>query len=470
MATLYLRCGTGVSSFVIHSKSNSAYQKTVTATSYTAYTGFSANSKDAYISDIVYKSGYSGATIYSSTTGTEWSAGSDPYISLATYSTRYAEVRASYSPPTSYWVRCEVGYGLNSFTYLRNTTSGTGTSTTLANINVGSGGYLYLQGFSFASGYTYPVTVTTSNPSSTWTIDGPSTTAYYRQVDPPSSGGTRSVMLTATYNPQYSHAVNYYSQGSYLFADSWSDSSQTIDGRSLSGYTPTRSGYQFLGWDTSSAASHVVYSYPSNIWEDAANVSLYAVWKRLTDHAVRYYNGTTLFYTDSWSDERDYITGRSVYSGTPTRQGYIFQYWQSSSGNKYGSGYSTSITEDLSSVDLNAVFKSTAIELFQWTSNDAVKIAKDQPFSNITADKWKEMHQKILDCGHSHSYTQVFRGDTFTASLFNAAVTDISSLPGCGTLPGSKSTGNQIMASYFSANSASLKSALNAAINYHNNN
>lgn len=206
MATLYLRCGTGVSSFVIHSKSSSAYPKTVTATSYTAYTGFAANSSDAYISDVVYKSGYSSATIYSSTTGTEWSVSSDPYISLGTYSTRYAEVRAT-SSPTVYRVSCSSGTGISKFTYLNSTTSGTGSTVTSAGVNVGSsGGYLYLKDFTFESGYGYPVTVTCSNPSNTWTIN--SSTTGDRYISPPSSGGTRSATLTAT--PKTSYTLTCY--------------------------------------------------------------------------------------------------------------------------------------------------------------------------------------------------------------------------------------------------------------------
>lgn len=207
MATLYLRCGTGVSSFVIHSYSSSSYPKTVTSTSYTAYTGFAANSSDAYISDVVYKSGYSKATIYSSTTGTEWSVSSDPYISLATYSTRYAEVRAS-GGSTTYSVKCSAGTGISSFTFLKNTTSGTGTTAVSVTANVNSSsGYLYLKGFSFESGYGYPVTVTCSNPSNTWTIS--SSTTGDRYISPPSSGGTRTATLTATKSQPETYKIHF---------------------------------------------------------------------------------------------------------------------------------------------------------------------------------------------------------------------------------------------------------------------
>lgn len=200
MATLYLRCGTGVSSFIIHSKS-SGITKTVTATSYTAYTGFAATTSDAYVSDVVYKSGYSSATIYSSTTDSEWSVSSDPYISLGTYSTRYAEVRATSSPPTVYRVSCSSGTGISKFTYLNSTTSGTGTTVVSTATNVGSGGYLYLKDFTFENGYGYPVTVTCSNPSNTWTIN--SSTTGDRKISPPSSAGTRSATLTATQKTSY---------------------------------------------------------------------------------------------------------------------------------------------------------------------------------------------------------------------------------------------------------------------------
>ena len=101
----------------------------------------------------------------------------------------------------------------------------------------------------------------------------------------------------------------------------------------ISSTTPTRSGYTFEGWSTSSSATTVNYdpgdSYTfSRTYSQSASVTLYAVWERITYTITYNSNGgsgtmspTTKYYGES-------VTLRA---NTFTRTGYRFSGWATSS-------------------------------------------------------------------------------------------------------------------------------------------
>ncbi len=74
----------------------------------------------------------------------------------------------------------------------------------------------------------------------------------------------------------------------------------------LSSSTPTRSGYNFKGWGTSSSATNVSYK-ASATYTSNANLSLYAVWElaeitlTVTNTTSYYYNGGSLYSRSSGS-------------------------------------------------------------------------------------------------------------------------------------------------------------------------
>mgnify|MGYP001623005828 CR=1 FL=1 len=101
----------------------------------------------------------------------------------------------------------------------------------------------------------------------------------------------------------------------------------------ISSTTPTRSGYTFEGWSTSSSATTVNYdpgdSYTfSRTYTQSASVTLYAVWERISYTITYNSNGgsgtmspTTKYYGES-------VTLRA---NTFTRTGYRFSGWATSS-------------------------------------------------------------------------------------------------------------------------------------------
>ena len=92
------------------------------------------------------------------------------------------------------------------------------------------------------------------------------------------TGADGLLIGTYTVSAKTSYAVTYNANGG-----SGAPSSQTKwynENLTLSATTPTRTGYKFLGWATSSTATSASYQ-PSASYTSNAALSLYAVWKPL---------------------------------------------------------------------------------------------------------------------------------------------------------------------------------------------
>ncbi len=97
----------------------------------------------------------------------------------------------------------------------------------------------------------------------------------------------------------------------------------------LSSTKPTRSGYTFKGWATSSTATSATYqaggSYTSN-----ANVTLYAVWSQNPVTYTVSYNANGGSGAPSSQTKTQNVT-LTLSSTKPTRSGYTFKGWSTSS-------------------------------------------------------------------------------------------------------------------------------------------
>ncbi|MBP3697665.1 MAG: bacterial Ig-like domain-containing protein [Clostridia bacterium] len=109
----------------------------------------------------------------------------------------------------------------------------------------------------------------------------------------------------------------------------------------LSSTVPTRTGHTFLGWSTSSTATSATYQPGGNFIANA-DTNLYAVWKTNTYTVTFNTNGGTC------STANKTVTYASTYGTlpTPTRIGYTFNGWYTSSsgGAKITSSTDVSIT------------------------------------------------------------------------------------------------------------------------------
>lgn len=136
------------------------------------------------------------------------------------------------------------------------------------------------------------------------------------------------------------------------------------------------------------------------------------------------------------------------------------------------------ITDD---TDFYAVWTKN-IGLFYWDgktgATDSSIIAKGLPITNLTAERWNRLREKILAVATAranatainkiNAISTVQPTDTLTANMFNDIREAIALLEGSTTLPNKVKSNEPVLASYFNG-ATSLKSALNAAITAWNN-
>lgn len=135
---------------------------------------------------------------------------------------------------------------------------------------------------------------------------------------------TKSVSFSVTVPAWISYKITYNANGGSGAPGSqtkWKDQTLT-----LSSTKPTRTGYSFLGWSTSSSATSATYSAGGSYTANAA-ATLYAVWKANT-YAVKY-NANGGSGAPS-SQTKTYGVTLTLSSTIPTRTNYNFKGWGTS--------------------------------------------------------------------------------------------------------------------------------------------
>ena len=181
---------------------------------------------------------------------------------------------------------------------------------------------------------TYTFSISSSEPSRTgysfrgWSTSSSASSASY------SPGGTITLSQGATSATLYAvwriraYTVSYSANGgSGAPGDQTKTYGVTL---TLSSTTPTRSGYTFQGWATSSSGG-VSYS-PGGSYTSNSSITLYAVWSENapTTYSV-YYNANGGSGAPSSQTKTQGVT-LTLRTGIPTRSGYTFQGWGTSSG------------------------------------------------------------------------------------------------------------------------------------------
>lgn len=109
----------------------------------------------------------------------------------------------------------------------------------------------------------------------------------------------------------------------------------------ISSTRPTRTGYNFLGWSTSSTATSASYQ-PSGSITISANTTLYAVWQQIT-YTVSYNKGSSGTGTNTTATKY-YGTALTLKGAIFTRTGYTQTGWSTSDGGSMAYGLSASYT------------------------------------------------------------------------------------------------------------------------------
>lgn len=135
---------------------------------------------------------------------------------------------------------------------------------------------------------------------------------------------TKNVTFNVTVPAWTSYKITYNANGGSGAPSAqtkWKDQTLT-----LSSTKPTRTGYSFLGWSTSSSATSATYSAGGSYTSNSA-ATLYAVWKANT-YTVKYdANGGT---GAPGNQTKTYGVNLTLSSTKPTRTNYNFKGWGTS--------------------------------------------------------------------------------------------------------------------------------------------
>lgn len=151
---------------------------------------------------------------------------------------------------------------------------------------------------------------------------------------------TKTINLTVSVPAWTSYAIKYNANGGTGAPGNqtkWKDQTLT-----LSSTKPTRTGYLFLGWSTSSTATSATYTAGANYTANAG-ATLYAVWKANTYTVTYNANGGT---GAPATQTKTYGTTLTLSSTKPTRANYTFKGWATSasatvSAYSAGASYTT---------------------------------------------------------------------------------------------------------------------------------
>ena len=175
---------------------------------------------------------------------------------------------------------------------------------------------------------------------------------------------------------------------------------------------PTRTGYIFKGWSTSSTATKASYQ-PGDNYTSNSNVTLYAVWEKIQYNISYDANGGS----GAPSDQSKYYDSTiTLRSGKPTREGYIFKGWSTrstalSADYQPGASYSSN-----SNLTLYAVWEQIKCYVY-YNANGG---------SGAPFEQWKYYDSTLV----LRSGTPIRVGYTFKGWSTSSTATSASYMPG----------------------------------------
>ena len=212
--------------------------------------------------------------------------------------------------------------------------------------------------------------LTDTTSGGTVTIKGLSVgTAVVKATARDGSGVTKTFTVTVKTDVVYnSFTLQYYANGGSGAPTSFSDSStDSYYDTTVSTVKPSKSGYDFLGWSTSSSDTSADYKPGDTIRLYPGTTKLYAVWKAQTDYWYLYYDAGE--GSGAPAAQKKLVTSGAasatftISSTKPVREGYEFLGWTKTSGSSTASFQpGGSITIYSTPTTLYAVWKETVTE------------------------------------------------------------------------------------------------------------
>ena len=235
---------------------------------------------------------------------------------------------------------------------------------------------------------------------------------------------TKTVSFSVSVPAWTSYAIKYNANGGSGAPGNqtkWKD--QTL---SLSTTKPTRTGYTFLGWSTSSSATSATYSAGGNYTANSA-ATLYAVWKAIT-YTVKYNaNGGS---GAPGNQTKTYGKTLTLSSTKPTRTNYNFKGWgTSASATTVAYAAGGSYTKN-AAITLYAVWElaytKPRITNVSVTRCDSSGTATDEGQNGLVSFKWacdKTVSSIVIK--HKLSSSSTWTSTTVTASGTSGTVSKV---------------------------------------------
>ena len=207
------------------------------------------------------------------------------------------------------------------------------------------------------------------NPSASVTLTSTLTQNFY-------AISSRTVSITYNSNGGSSVSSTTGTQRWNQYGNTYSNPTLTI-----SSTEPTRTGYNFQGWSTSSSATTVNYdpgdSYTfANAYNSSASITLYAVWEANTYTIT--YNGNGNTDGSMAASTKTYGVNLTLRSNTFTRTGYTFQGWATSASGSVVYANGATYTAN-ASITLYAVWeRATYTNYYRYRNTYGGRTQEDQ--------------------------------------------------------------------------------------------
>ncbi len=239
------------------------------------------------------------------------------WVSTAPYAK--LTVTQSSSTDTTVTLSCTVQYIAD---YAANTNgAGRAWSVKIGSTTVKSGSYNIdgKTGTNTVSTFTHVISKTTSTQSIAFSLSFAFNVTWSEVY-----GGTKTASGTISVPAKTSYKITYHANGGSGapgVQTKWHGTTLT-----LSSTKPTRTGYSFLGWSTSSTATSATYAAGASYTANAA-ATLYAVWKANTYKIAYNANGGT---GAPGTQTKTYGITLNLSTTKPTRTNYTFLGWATS--------------------------------------------------------------------------------------------------------------------------------------------
>ena len=240
----------------------------------------------------------------------------------------------------------------------------------------------------------------------------------------------------------------------------------------LSNTKPTRTGYSFLGWNTSSTATSAAYSAGANYTANAG-ATLYAVWKANTYTVAYNANGGSGAPS---SQKKTYGVSLKLSRTKPTRTNYNFLGWGTSASAKTAKYAAGGTYTSNAAITLYAVWelaytkpKITGISIYRVNGNISTFPADD--FGRLAAIKFSWACDETQGTNNIYTATLAYKLSTDTSWTTNdmtpaqkTATGNVSTYFGGGTLSTESSYDVKITVTDSKGGSTTVTRTLSAAV------